>query len=188
MNLFTVDGSSARKMMDEPTRKLPEITMIECQGVTKHFDCGTSFDLFFEAVGVTAVENITLTVSSGACLHVTGPSGSGKSVLLNLIGGLYEPDDGSVRVDEQNPYRSRTVRQSISCVRPSRDEFDLRLSPRMNLNITAELYGLSREDRERRVSEVLEFLGLDEPLPGIPMGELPDGQRSLVSLASGLIP
>jgi len=48
---------------------------------------------------VTALKDISLTISKGEFVAIMGPSGSGKSTLLNLIGGLDQPTAGTVTVD-----------------------------------------------------------------------------------------
>ncbi len=49
--------------------------------------------------GVTAADDITLTVHAGELVSVIGPNGSGKTTLFNLITGLIAPDDGSIRFE-----------------------------------------------------------------------------------------
>ena len=49
--------------------------------------------------GVTAVQNVTLSVADGEVVSLIGPSGCGKSTLLNMGSGLYLPTEGEVLVD-----------------------------------------------------------------------------------------
>jgi ABC-type nitrate/sulfonate/bicarbonate transport system ATPase subunit len=60
------------------------------EGITKQFETPDGL--------LTAVDNVSLTVSPGEFLGVIGPSGCGKSTLFNVIGGLLDGYDGSVRV------------------------------------------------------------------------------------------
>ena len=71
---------------------------------------------------LTAVSNFTLTVEdeeAGEFIVILGPSGCGKSTILNLLAGLYQPDEGEVRtfgelITGPNP-KSVTVPQSYTC-------------------------------------------------------------------------
>ncbi|MCX4911187.1 ABC transporter ATP-binding protein [Streptomyces sp. NBC_00878] len=52
--------------------------------------------------GVTALNDVSLTIGPGELLAITGPSGSGKSTLLNLMGTLDRPTSGTVSIDGQD--------------------------------------------------------------------------------------
>ncbi len=64
--------------------------LVEARGVSR---------ILQEAVPVTLVTNIDLTVGQGEFVRVTGPSGSGKSSLLYLLGLLDVPTTGQVFID-----------------------------------------------------------------------------------------
>ncbi len=66
------------------------MTLVALHHVTRRFRHGAGGE-------VTAVDDVTLDVSAGEFLVVTGPSGSGKSTLLRLIAGIDPPDAGEVR-------------------------------------------------------------------------------------------
>jgi branched-chain amino acid transport system ATP-binding protein len=61
--------------------------LLEVRGVTRRFD------------GLTAVDQIDLSIATGQLVSVIGPNGAGKSTLFNLITGLDTPDGGSVQFD-----------------------------------------------------------------------------------------
>lgn len=53
--------------------------------------------------GVKAVDNVTLEIGQGETLGLIGPNGSGKTTFINLVSGLYAPDDGSVEIAGTRP-------------------------------------------------------------------------------------
>ena len=61
--------------------------LLEVRGLVKHFG------------GLNAVDGVDLDVEAGEILSVIGPNGAGKTTLFNIVTGLYEPDDGSIRFD-----------------------------------------------------------------------------------------
>ncbi|MBS4023945.1 MAG: ABC transporter ATP-binding protein [Dethiobacter sp.] len=64
--------------------------LLEISNLTKRFG------------GLTAVDNISLTIKKGEIFSVIGPNGSGKSTLFNLISGIYPPTSGSVKFNNDN--------------------------------------------------------------------------------------
>jgi putative ABC transport system ATP-binding protein len=71
---------------------------IELIGVTKTYPARRDTD----SVHVRALDDITLTVERGEWLAVMGPSGSGKSSLVNVIGCLDQPESGTIRIAGQD--------------------------------------------------------------------------------------
>ena len=63
------------------------INAIELKGVTKHFG------------DVVANDNVNLTVRKGEILSILGENGSGKTTLMNMLSGIYFPDEGEILVD-----------------------------------------------------------------------------------------
>src|ERR1017187_9798701 len=77
-------------MPTSPSNLTPSQSVIQLTNVSKVYGVGAT---------VHALRNLDLAVAAGERVAVMGPSGSGKSSLLNLICGLDEPTSGSVKVD-----------------------------------------------------------------------------------------
>ena len=59
--------------------------LLEAEHISKHFG------------GVTAVDDVSLTLAEGEILGLIGPNGAGKSTLFNLLSGVVRPDQGKIR-------------------------------------------------------------------------------------------
>ncbi|MBS3948157.1 MAG: ABC transporter ATP-binding protein [Dethiobacter sp.] len=138
--------------------------------------------------GVTAVHNLTLSITRGEFLSLLGPSGCGKTTTLRLIAGLDCLSGGAIAID------SRLVSTPTLFVPPEQRGVgivfqDYALFPHMTVfeNISFGLYGRSRVLMKRRVEELLELVGLSGEGKKYPH-ELSGGQRQRVALARSLAP
>lgn len=78
--------------------------MIEVKGITKRFG------------NFTALDQLSLTVPTGAVYGLVGPNGSGKSTIIRHITGIYRPDEGEILVDGQPVYENPPVKQRIAYI------------------------------------------------------------------------
>jgi NitT/TauT family transport system ATP-binding protein len=70
--------------------------MIEAKSIGKFFSVINEKGL---AEGLTAVLNVSLTISDGKIVSLLGPSGCGKSTFLEILAGLQAPTDGTIHID-----------------------------------------------------------------------------------------
>ncbi|GIM45108.1 multidrug ABC transporter ATP-binding protein [Collibacillus ludicampi] len=111
---------------------------------------------------VHAVQGIDFSVRKGECFGLLGPNGAGKSTTIKMLITLIPADGGDVEICgfRLNEHASR-IRASIGYV-PQALSVDGTLTGYENLLVFGKLYGLGREERERRIQEILVMMGLEE--------------------------
>jgi putative ABC transport system ATP-binding protein len=142
-------------------------------------------------VSVPALRGISLEVAKGAFVALCGTSGSGKTTLLNIIGCIDRPTSGSVVVVGENvltfPDRqlAELRNRSIGFIFQT-----FNLIPVLNVYENVEyplvLMRLRKRERQRRVHELLEAVGLRQLSTHRP-GELSGGQMQRVAIARALV-
>lgn len=98
-----------------------------------------------------ALVELSLSVRAGQIFGLVGPDGAGKTTALRIMAGLIDPDAGSVRLVDQDPFDPKsTVRESLGYM-PQQYSLYGDLSVAENLAFFREMYGLTREAfRSRR--------------------------------------
>src|SRR5262244_770711 len=105
---------------------------------------------------VLAVDGVTFEVEQGEFFGILGPKGAGKTTTLEIIEGLREPDDGSVRLLGEPPWpRNPKILPRIG-VQLQASSFFERLTAREQIETWASLYGVP----PRKADEMLEVVGL----------------------------
>ena len=135
---------------------------------------------------VTALNNLDLSVPEGCLYGLLGPNGAGKTTTLRILATLLAPDHGSVEVDGfdalQHP---REVRRLLGYV-AQEVAIDKILSGRELLQLQGDLYHLNRVDRDHRIDDLIDRLGM-EPWIDRRCGTYSGGMRRRLDLAAGLL-
>ena len=133
---------------------------------------------FAYAGGAQILDSFSWDVKAGSFWAVLGPSGTGKTTLLNLAAGLIQPQSGSVRL------RGRRVRGPHPEVGLMLQDYGLLpwFSARRNVEVALEMQGLSERDIAERTEIYLKRLGLEGVFEQFPL-RLSGGQRQRVALA-----
>ena len=146
--------------------------------------------IHFNYDGRPVLSSFNLSVESGQVLALLGPSGCGKTTLLRLILGLAVPADGTVRlgnaaVSEGGRLLVSPEDRGLAVVFQ-----DLALWPHLtvrgNLSFGLAARGVSRRERESRITAILERLGLADKGSRYP-GKLSGGERQRVAIARALV-
>ncbi|MFC8825986.1 ABC transporter ATP-binding protein [Streptomyces sp. NPDC057137] len=157
--------------------------MYELSGVTKQYRRGKDT--------VDALAGVDLTIGEGDRLVIKGPTGGGKSTLLQMLGGLDRPTAGSVLLDGTDLARLGEAKltdvrgRSIGFVFQS---FNLipTLSAQENVETALVPLGVKAKERRDRAAEALRSVGLGERLKHVP-SEMSGGQQQRVAIARALV-
>lgn len=167
---------------------------VECLNVSRTYTRGGRGGLFTRsttAETVTAIADVSLTVSPGDFLGLAGPSGSGKTTLLHLLAGLDAPTTGTVRLagtDTSDASPRRRARLRLRNVGIVFQQFHLlpSLSARANVAVPLLETGHSKRARRRRATTLLEEVGLEDRIHHKPSA-LSGGERQRVAVARALV-
>jgi len=157
--------------------------MYKLSNVTKDYQNGRST--------VHALAGVDLTLGDGEWLAIQGPTGHGKSTLLQVLGGLDRPTSGVVDLDGQD---LATMRESqVTKVRATSIGFifqTFNLIPTLNAEENVEValvpMGIAARERRERSAAALDSVGLGERMRHLP-SELSGGQQQRVAIARALI-
>jgi sodium transport system ATP-binding protein len=148
--------------------------LIEVRDLVKHYG------------DVRAVDGVSFVCPNGQVTGLLGPNGAGKTTTLRMICGLIRPMRGTVVVDGHDVKKDpSSVRRSLGVQTDSAGVYP-RLTPREHLRYYGGFYGLSGNELERRIDEIIEILGMDEFADRRAQG-FSRGQRQKVILGRALV-
>jgi NitT/TauT family transport system ATP-binding protein len=135
------------------------------------------------ASAVTALDRVSFDVPKGSFVSILGPSGCGKSTLMRLIAGLQPISSGTIDVERHTPDEMRKARE-FGIVFQQPILFDWR-TVEQNVALPLQLIGTPKDERERRVSEMIELVGLKDFRKHRPW-QLSGGMQQRVAIARAL--
>ncbi|MGB3202431.1 MAG: ABC transporter ATP-binding protein [Nodosilinea sp.] len=166
-----------------PSDRLPEgrPVVVQTQGLTKAYRTG-----FWLNQHITSLKDCSLTIYQGETFGLLGPNGAGKTTLLKTLLGIIRPTAGSATLLGQ-PLGDSAVKQRIGYLPENAYFYDF-LTGWEFLQYTAGLLGLSRAAQQRRITELLDLVGL--PLAAAKKKQLRQyskGMLQRVGMAQALI-
>ncbi len=159
----------------------PAAPVLQASGLDRTYD---------GAVPVRALRGVDLTVDGGEVVVVRGRSGSGKTTMLNLLGGLDEPTAGTVRIDgrplDELDEGDRAVlrRTRMGFIFQSFGLIPM-LTARENVEVPLRLARSGVAERRERAEDLLDLVGLADRMAHRP-GELSGGEQQRVAIARAL--
>ena len=153
---------------------------IKLKGISKSF------------AGVRALQNIDMEIKQGEVRCLAGENGGGKSTLIKIISGFYQPDDGTIEIDGTE-YTSLTPQQAIDLgIQVIYQDFSVfpNLTVAENIALMAERQEGKRivnwKNVRERAKEALDTIGVDLDLDML-VGDLPVAGKQLVAICRSLL-
>jgi ABC-2 type transport system ATP-binding protein len=135
---------------------------------------------------LTAVDKLNLKVKANTVHGFLGPNGAGKTTTIKILVGLLKPDEGVVKILDQETKGDRPdVRLKIGYM-PELPKFPKHLTGYELLDIYGEMYGLSKTARKEQVPKLLEVVGLKERGRDR-IGKYSKGMQQRIGIAQALI-
>ena len=165
--------------------------LLEARDVVKHFPLHGG--LFGQKDVVHALDGVSFSIEAGEFVALVGESGSGKTTLARCILGLAEPTSGSIILEGQDltKARGRALAGFRRRVQPVFQDPYASLDPRWSIGHTIreplDAYGIgTAREREARVTQLLDQVGLTSRFADRRPHELSGGQRQRVGIAAAL--
>ncbi len=144
--------------------------MLSCRGLTRRFG------------DFTAVDQLSFDVDKGSICVFLGPNGAGKSTTLKMLTGLLEPTAGSVTINGAPP---AACKSTIGVLPENLGLFD-DLTIEEHLHLTADVYGLTRNDAAPRIDQLIRVLQLEAGRKRL-ASQCSHGMRKKTSFAMALL-
>ena len=137
------------------------------------------------ADGTTAVSDLSLDIQDGEFMVLVGPSGSGKTTALRMLAGLEEVDAGAIYLGGRDITDLAPKDRDVAMVFQNYALYPY-LTVAANIGFPLRIARVKRAERDRRVRDVAELLGLVEYLERKP-GQLSGGQRQRVAMGRAIV-
>lgn len=159
------------------------MALVELRGVCKSFSKGDET--------ITPLDNVDLDIDAGEFVSLMGPSGTGKSTLLNLVSGIDRPDSGTITVDGTEV--TKLSRSKLADWRAANLGYIFQthnlipvLTAYENVELPTLLLKLSASQRQQRVALALEAVGLSDRANHYPR-QMSGGQEQRVGIARAIV-
>lgn len=166
--------------------RLDRMIAIETQGLSKTFSEQQGWRRWLGGNRITAVSDVTLTVSTGELFGLLGPNGAGKTTLVKMLCTLIRPGAGEARVAGHSLAEAGAIRARVGLVVSDERSFYWRLSGRRNLAFFAAMHGLHGAAAGRRIGRLLAEVELEEAAER-PFRTYSSGMRQRLAIARALL-
>jgi molybdate/tungstate transport system ATP-binding protein len=145
---------------------------------------GVAVENLSHSWGNFALKNVSFSVPEGGYFVLLGPTGSGKTLLLEAIAGAYSPQEGRIVVSGSEVSHLPPEKRRISYAPQNYVLFD-NMTVQKNVEYGLHAKGIEEQERRKRSNHLLEILGISHIVDRFPKN-LSGGERQRVSLARAL--
>ena len=152
------------------------------KNITKEYSVGE--------IKIKALDNVSLQISKGEFVAITGQSGSGKSTIMNILGCLDKPESGTYILNGQDVFRANG--KKLSQIRNREIGFIFQsfnlissLSAEENIELPLIYRGIKKAERRILAKNALAMVGLENRADHLP-GQLSGGQQQRVAIARAI--
>lgn len=155
--------------------------IVKVENLSKHYGDGET--------AVKALDNVNFSIHKGEFVAIVGASGSGKSTLMHLLGGVDQPTNGKVLIDQTDMYSLEETqlaifrRRQIGVIYQFYNLIPV-LTVKENISLPLSLDG--RDVDEKLLNDIIQLLKLENRLHHLP-NQLSGGQQQRVSIGRALI-
>jgi len=135
---------------------------------------------------VKAVDNISLEVKPGEIFGFLGPNGAGKTTTIKMIVGLLKPDEGIITVNGVNVWEEPLKAKSMISYVPDSPEIYDKLKGIEYLNFIADMYGISKEERKRKLDYYLDLFEIKDAVGDV-IASYSHGMKQKIVLTAALL-
>ena len=148
--------------------------IIEVKKLTKYYN------------GLLAVDHIDFQVKEGEVFGFLGPNGAGKTTTIKMLTGLTKPTEGTAKINKKDIIKQTVeVKKIIGVVTEDSNLYD-ELTIVDNLRFMGQLYNVTKLERESRIKELLDILGLENK-KDVKFAKFSKGMKRKVTIAAALV-
>ena len=148
--------------------------IIQAAGLTRRFG------------DLTAVDGLALSVAPGEIYGLVGPDGAGKTTTLRMLAGIMDPDAGTAAIAGHDTRTASALVKDELAYMSQRFGLYTDLTVQENVEFYADLYGVPRAERGRRIDELLDFSYM-RPFKQRLAGNLSGGMKQKLQLVCALV-
>lgn len=148
--------------------------MLEAINITKKFK------------KVMAVDGVNLVLNEGESVGLLGPNGAGKSTTISMLSTLMQPSEGEVLYNNEDIFKNPDALRPVLGVVPQELALYEELSAYENLKFFGKIYGLSGEELENKIQDVVKLVGIEERQKD-PVNTYSGGMKRRVNMAVSLM-